>query len=93
MAEGQGRNNVVNDMHLLWPKYVRQVTWISPELYIPDSAEGMDRLMIHLAGMMGMRCEEILNLKSERDSGIRGCVSTAKGTWDPSSRQHAVPDL
>lgn len=60
-----GKNNVVNDMDLLWPKAQRKVTWISPEqyLYILDSTEGMDRLIVHLAGMMGLRCEEIANLK------------------------------
>lgn len=59
-----GKNNVVNDMDLLWPKSVRKVTWISPEqyLYILDSVTGMDRLIVHLAGMMGLRCEEIANL-------------------------------
>lgn len=63
-------NNVVNDMDLLWPKAQRVVTWISPEqyLYILDSVEGMDKLIVHLAGMMGLRCEEIANLKL---SGLR----------------------
>lgn len=67
MAAG---NNVVNDMDLLWPKAQRVVTWISPEqyLYILDSTDGMDKLIVHLAGMMGLRCEEIANLKL---SGLR----------------------
>lgn len=64
------KNNVVNDMDLLWPKAQRIVTWISPEqyLYILDSTDGMNRLIVHLAGMMGLRCEEIANLKL---SGLR----------------------
>lgn len=64
------KNNVVNDMDLLWPKAQRVVTWISPEqyLYILDSTDGINRLIVHLAGMMGLRCEEIANLKL---SGLR----------------------
>ena len=61
----EAKNNVVNDMDLLWPKAQRTVTWISPEqyLYILDSTDGMNKLIVHLAGMMGLRCEEIANLK------------------------------
>jgi len=58
-------NRVIEKMDLLWPKSIRRVTWLTPEqvMYLLDITDGVDHVVIHLAGQLGLRCEEIATLR------------------------------
>ena len=63
-----GKNTVIDDMDMLWPASATKVTWLTPDqmLYVFDSTEGMDQMMVHLAGEGGgLRAEELANLMLE----------------------------
>jgi integrase/recombinase XerD len=58
-------NNIVEKMHLAWPQGRRlSVEWLPPELCIKllDSAEGMERLIVHFELLLLMRRVEVKRL-------------------------------